>query len=246
MIKHYWSLLMCKPKRAWCKSKFQLIMQIKIKYGFVVQIAWIDGSILREELKSSRQKHRAWISVHRGNSPLARETLYTHDILHWVEQIFVMQKRVHTIWMQRICIRKLQLGFICKVIFFYSAKSVKVKVFKNQRVHSPGFCPAFSRSSSSNAASTADFAKAPARVVEGLSKSILWKDTKEKCQEMEESVEMEGKETTNRRDCIIGISDVTSNLKPWLLNFFTKQLPRGSPFQNVVNTDIFMNFFFVF
>lgn len=113
---------MCKPKHAWSKSKFQLIMQTKIKYGFAVQIAWIGESILREELKSSRRKHRAWISVHRASSPHSRETLYTHDILHWVGQIFAMHKRVQTIWKQRVCIRKLQQEYICKGIFLFSWK----------------------------------------------------------------------------------------------------------------------------
>jgi hypothetical protein len=73
---------------------------------------------------------------------------------------------------------KLQQQYICKRDFSSFAESVFAMSFDFNRIHSPGFCPAFSRSSSSNACNTADFASAAARVIDGSSKLMLKKKRK--------------------------------------------------------------------
>lgn len=103
---------------------------------------------------------------------------FTHDILHWAEKKIV--------WRAKSCI---YIWSIYRSIVRYSLYAGKASLqlqhsqknfqFRNwariplQLVRSPGFRALLSRSSSSSAASTADFARFPVRVVDGSSKSIL-------------------------------------------------------------------------
>lgn len=109
-----------------------------------------------------------------------RKTLCTHDILDWVVQIFTMQHKKNKVsanHLKAACMhQEASEGIYLQKGLFFVFDALKAFFFNDavqNAVHSPGFCPAFSRSSSSKAASTADFAKAPARVIVGSSKSIL-------------------------------------------------------------------------
>lgn len=118
---------------------------------------WIVGKLFAT-VKISQLKLRAWITIR----PFFHASLSLNNvrIMHsiWIKQTFA--ETAQTIWSNNAAKKKL------KKLFFKA-------LAEHFQVNSPGFWPLLSRSSSSNAANTADLARFPVRVVEGSSKSIL-------------------------------------------------------------------------
>lgn len=168
--------------KGWSSRKAKVNFKWLCKYGEKCGFLSKQSRDEKARRENPPAKASSMFSVLRLSAALfakAKVERFTHDILHWAGKKFVWRAKSCSYgWsISRSNIRySLYAGKASLQLLPSNSQFRDWARIRLQFVHSPGLRALLSRSSSSSAASTADFARFPVRVVDGSSKSILFID----------------------------------------------------------------------